>query len=190
VSELTDRQVVEAVLSGDADAYRILVDRYQQRVYRSLCWMCGSSADAEELTQETFVRAYYALASHKTEYKSSTWLLQIARNQCINFMKRRDREMPYEADRPPASGTFVNCSAPAQPVEQAERVEHARRLWLAVAKLPPDFRDIVVMRHVSEMSYTEICDVTGLPMGTVKSRLARARRRLLEALSKELEPSI
>lgn len=177
----TDRSVIERVLDGDRNAYATLVERYQRRVYRTVYWMCGDPADAEELTQETFVRAYAALETQKPEHLFSTWLFQIARNQCLNLLQRRRRERRFEVgdaedllERAIADGS----PTPLRSVEQRERL---RRVWLAVAELPEDFREVLVMRHVAELSYKEICAATGLPMGTVKSRLARARHRLLAA---------
>ena len=179
----TDQAAVEAVLAGDRDAFATLVERYQLRVYNAIYWMCGNACDAEELTQEAFVRAYFALPSHRAESKFSTWLFQIARNLCLTFLKNRDRVVSL--DHPDRVGTVNAQLAPdaaASPPAVVERHEIGDALWSAVTDLPDDYREIIVMRHVAEMTYAEICETTGLPMGTVKSRLARARRRLKDPL--------
>jgi RNA polymerase sigma-70 factor (ECF subfamily) len=184
----SDQAIVAAVLAGERDAYALLIGRYQRRVFQALRGMTGSSYDAEELTQETFYRAYFALASYNPDYRFSTWIFQIAYNLCRTAAKKRQREVGLEdqlgesEDEPtPEAGRWLASDAES-PGAMAEASELEQRVWRAVAALPPEYRDVVIMRHVNELTYEEICELTGLPMGTVKSRLARARRRLAKSL--------
>lgn len=185
VPSLADNAVVAAVLAGDRDAYAELVRRYWPRIRSALARMLGPGADVDDLAQESFVRAYYALGSFDPAYRFSTWLYQIAFNLAINHNRKRRRELTVGVDAV-AADTFFASIPDAEPSGQPEAATAARdmgaRLWQAVADLPPDAREIVIMRHVLELSYQEICAATGLPMGTVKSRLERARNRLAGAL--------
>ncbi len=182
----SDEDVITAVLAGQLDAYAQLVQRYERRIRFALVRMVGNGDDADELTQEVFVRAYFALPRFDPTYRFSTWIYQIAANLAINFTRRRSREvrMPPDAE---AEETFFeqlpSVDAGAQPAAAAEQRAEVSRLRRAMADMPPDMRQVLVMRHVLELSYQEICDATGLPMGTVKSRLDRARRKLAQALS-------
>ena len=182
----TDAELVAAVLDGERDAYALLLERYQHRVFRILLRMCGNGYDAEELTQEVFFKTYFALPTYRSEYRFSSWVFKIATNHALSFLRKRNRETSLElegaADDAP-SPEPVDTRRRDRPEQVLERGDRAQRLWLAVAALPPDFRDIVLMRHVEELSYKEICDVTGLSIGTVKSRLNRARQKLERGLA-------
>lgn len=184
----SDQAIVASVLAGERDAYATLIGRYQRRIYQSLRWMTGSAYEAEELTQETFYRAYFALASYNPQYRFSTWLFQIAFNLCRTAGKKRQREVALEDyfgeedDEATHEAQRLLVDPGETPGSVAEASELRRLMWQAVAALPADYRQVIVMRHVHELSYEEICDLTGLPMGTVKSRLARARRQLAKVL--------
>lgn len=180
----SDQAVIAAVLAGDRERYGVLVARYQQRIFNAMWRSCGSRYEAEELTQAAFTRAYFALHSYKPDYRFSTWLFQIAFNLAINAHKHRQREAPWEG-RDPADDPFAQL--PGRPEEEPERAAERRAARAAVrrawAQLPPDYRLVIEMRYVEQLSYEEIGAATGLPLGTVKSRLARARQRLAELLA-------
>jgi RNA polymerase sigma-70 factor (ECF subfamily) len=177
-----DRTVIASVLDGETARYAELVERYERRLLHTMVRAIGDRADAEELTQEAFVRAYFALPSYDPQFAFSTWLFKIAINLSINHRKKqgRDRERLAESVNEPPDG--ASPSKPASPAGSAESGELAEKIRDAIDRLPDEFRDIFVMRHFYELSYREICDATGLPMGTVKSRLIRARRRLGQEL--------
>jgi len=183
----TDAEVVAAVLRGDRERFELLVRGHRRLVYSIALRMCGSPEDAEELTQEVFVRAYFALPDFKPEFRFSSWVARIASNLAIDLLRDRARTVSIEPARgqEPIAEPLLAGDASEQPEFAAEERDLRSRLWRAVADLPPEFRDIVLMRHAQELSYREICRCTGLSMGTVKSRLARARRRLGAALSRD-----
>jgi RNA polymerase sigma-70 factor (ECF subfamily) len=175
-----DAEIVQAVLAGNRDAYASLVERYQRQVF-GLLVHAGSATDlSEELTQEAFVRAYYALPRYNPAYRFSTWVCQIA----LNLWRSERRKQWRVADVRVDSGDGETDDAPEWPDQgptpdaAAETEDLHRRLWAAVAALPADAREIVLLRHTLELSYEDISATTGIPMGTVKSRLARARRQL------------
>lgn len=173
----------ELALAGHAEAFAELIRRHQSGVYWALYRMMGNALDAEDLAQDTFVRAYLALPSFDPRYRFGSWLHQIAVNLAINRRRRRCREL-LPAPDPLTGESFFELlpglDAHEQPTSVTEAHDVADRLRRAVMELPPDFRDVLIMRHVMELSYAEISQATGLPIGTVKSRLDRARRRLAE----------
>jgi len=188
-----DDEVVAAVLAGDRDRFRILVERYQGRLVRALMGFCGSADDAEEVAQEAFLRAFVALAAFRPELPFYPWLHAIARNAAISRAARARRFPTVPLDEPvgegePAGGDRdARLADPADgPEALAEQRDARAAFWCAVRKLPEEFRSVLIMRLVDDMSYVEIVEATGLPIGTVKSRLARARDRLATLLAAEL----
>ncbi len=183
----SDAELVASILDGERNAYALLLERYQHKVYRIVLRMCGNPYDAEELTQEVFYKTYFALATFRPEFRFSSWLYKIASNHTVSFLRTRHRTVSLErgADADPdAPAPEPEDTSPRQrPEPSLEREDRSEALWSAVASLPTDFRDIVFMRHVEELSYKEICEATGLSMGTVKSRLARARSKLEHKLA-------
>ncbi|MCB0217204.1 MAG: sigma-70 family RNA polymerase sigma factor [Caldilineae bacterium] len=183
--ERSDAEIVAAVLDGDRDSFGLLVARYQQRIHSAMWRATGDAAEAEELTQAVFCRTYFALATYDPSYSFSTWIYRIAHNLCINTRTRGLRALSLEAVQEEGGGSPAVLADPGPtPEERRERRELADRIRDALAQLPDEFREVVFLRHVQELSYAEICDVTGLPMGTVKSRIARGRRLLAASLSR------
>lgn len=190
----TDQDVIRAVLAGDRDGFRVLVERYHRSVFRTMLGLCGSPQDAEDIVQETFVRAYAALASFRLDMPFYPWLHAIAHNAYVTratqAARRRTVSLEAEVETEGAAGRDESAAWLVDPTEgpaaTAERRDERATLWAAVRALPDEFRRVFVMRNVHEMSYLEICQATGLPIGTVKSRLARARERLAVRLADEL----
>ncbi len=177
----TDAEIVQSVLKGDKNSYARLVDAYSERIINYLARMTGNRYEAEELAQETFVRAYFALRSYKPQFKFSTWLFKIATNLCINHLKKRDRLVhvdDYQDQEGRSVWVMPDPRAYRDPAVTAERRELQYHIQTAINQLPPAYRIIIILRHVHGLSYQEIADVTDLPIGTVKSRLGRGRSRL------------
>lgn len=168
--------------SGEGRAFSELVARYQERIYRFLLRLTRSAGDARDLTQETFIHAYQAKQQWRPEAAFSSWLFRIARNQAFDLL-RRARHTEFVALDDDASIPDP-ASAPEQVFEIAERF---RMLDRALARLPVDHREILLLREIEELSYDEIAAVLGLSLGTVKSRIARARAALLEKMPYRLE---
>lgn len=143
---------------------------------------------AEDLTQETFVKAYRNLAAYDAERKLSSWLFKIAHNATIDHLRRREVETvpldasPDDEERP---GLDRRLADPAErgPDLAVGRGELARALEAAVGSLRPEYREVVLMRFAEDLSYQEIAEATGLPLGTVKTHLHRARKELVAALA-------
>lgn len=177
----TDPEIVQAVLDGDKNSYALLVDSYSARIINYLARMTGNRCEAEELAQETFVRAYVALHSYKRQYKFSTWLFQIATNLCINHLKKRKRLThidDYQDEDGRSAWVMPDPRSYSNPLIEAQRRELQRQIQEAVNQLPSAYRVVVILRHIHGLSYQEIAEVTKLPMGTIKSRLGRGRTKL------------
>jgi RNA polymerase sigma-70 factor (ECF subfamily) len=181
----TDAQIVQLVLAGDKDSYALLVDAYKDRIINHLARMTGNRYEAEELAQEAFVRAYFALRTYKPQYKFSTWLFKIATNLCINHLKKRKRWIKmddYQGEEGQPQWLLPDLRAYQSPAVAVAQQELQGQIQDALNQLSPVYRSVVILRHIHGLSYQEIADVTDLPMGTIKSRLGRARRKLTRAL--------
>lgn len=185
MSSLRDAEIVRSVLGGDTNGYARLVEAYSERVINYLARMTGNRYEAEDLAQETFIRAYRALESYKPEFKFSTWLFRIAHNQCINYLKKRSRlvhidDYRNEDDEP--AWVLVDDREDCDPVHAATQHELQVMVQVAIDELLPVYRTVVILRHVQGLSYQEIADIVDVPIGTVKSRLGRARTQLADRL--------
>ncbi len=177
----TDEKLVGRVLAGERNLFEQLVLRYQRRIMHYLIRMVKNPDLAEDLAQVTFVKAYTALDSFDPRYRFTTWIYRIASNAAIDHL-RRNRIRPISLDQPleTEDGTLeqqIPSTGPA-PDELASQGEIRVLLRSAVDRLPPEYRQLIALRHGSDCSYEEICSITGLPMGTVKNRLFRARHLL------------
>ena len=153
------------------EAFGELVTRYQDRIYHYLYRMTGSREDAEDLAQDTFVRAYLALATFKRGWPLAPWLFRIATNLCINLLKRRGR-MAHLPDETEIVDQRVSVES------EVEAREMKRELEDAILDLPEVYRAPVLLRHLYQLSYEEMAHALDIPLGTVKTRLFRAREML------------
>ncbi len=175
-----DAGLVTAAQRGDQAAFGQIVRRYQRAVYRVAYGLTRNASDADDLAQETFVRAYQAIGRFRTGEPLYPWLTRIAINLAYSLYRRRRRrpETPLEplleAGRQWASGD--------DPAENAERAEHRSQLGEAFGDLSREHQAVLVLRVVEEMSYDQIAATLGVPIGTVMSRLSRARTELKSRL--------
>jgi RNA polymerase sigma-70 factor (ECF subfamily) len=170
-SEPDDRALVIRCRSGDRSAFGVLVRRYQRRVFGLGLRMLGSADDADDLVQETFLRAWRALDRFEEDRPLAPWLLRIATNQALNVLAARGRRPVEELNESmPADGP-----GPDRLAEQRGLHERIRR---AMAELPDEQRAILALRAGEGLSYREIADTLDIPVGTVMSRLARARETM------------
>lgn len=178
-SHLDDEECAKRAQRGDRAAFSELVARYQDRIYRFLVRLTHSPDDARELTQETFLHAYQALARWRADARLCTWLFRIARNLAFDWLRRRNRVafVPWDDDE--AASHPDPAPAPDVVLEIAQRY---LGLENALERLPLEHREILLLREIEEMSYDDIATVLNLNLGTVKSRIARARAGLLERM--------
>lgn len=168
---------VEQALGGDRAAFAQLMHRYAGAVYNLAYRMLGSAEDAEDASQEIFLRAYTRLGSFDRERRFSTWLLSIGSNYCIDRLRRRRFAWVTLDD--------AAYSLPAkEPGPERSALSHEQReiIQRALQKLPETYRLVMVLRYWQDLSYDEISKATSLPESTIKTRLHRARHMLAEAL--------
>ena len=179
-SELSDRECVALSQRGDHGAFGTLVRRYQDRVYRFILRMVGSRDDALELTQEAFIKAWEALPGWQPEAEFRTWLFRIASNTATDTLRRRRVVQFVALDEDydvPGDGL--------DPEAQLQARQRLQALEAALNRLPQEQREIVLLREMEDMSYSEIGATLGIGEGTVKSRLARAREALIDHYRKK-----
>ena len=181
----TDEQMVERALSGDPEAFGEIVRRWERRIFALAFGMLGREEDARDATQETFLAAFRNLRGFRGEAKVSSWLHRIAVNQCITRQRRSkvrsETALDDEAEKNAAVFISPVDVSPARAVENREQSIAVRR---AVCALPPDLRQVVVMKEFEELTFQEISDVLDMPLSTVKSRLYTALRQLHMRLQK------
>jgi RNA polymerase sigma-70 factor, ECF subfamily len=181
----TDAELVASALRGSEEAFRDLVLRFERPVYALILRMVHEAETAEDLAQEVFVKAYRHLASYDPRRKFASWLFKVAHNSTIDHLRRAQLDtVPLAAEQEDGGGllaVLADTSAES-PAAAAERRDMARALDRAIARLRPEYREAVVLRYVEGLAYQEICEVLGLPVGTVKTNLHRARKELAEAM--------
>src|SRR6185437_12654935 len=181
----TDEIIVERALSGDAEAFGEIVRRWERRIFVLSFGMLGREEDARDATQETFLAAFRNLRNFRGEAKVSSWLHRIAVNQCITRQRRAkvrgETALEDEAEKNAAVFAMPADASPARTVESLERSVAVKR---AVSSLPPDLRQVVVMKEFEELTFQEISEALELPLSTVKSRLYTALRQLQMRLQK------
>jgi RNA polymerase sigma-70 factor (ECF subfamily) len=181
IRDLTDGELIIGAVSGRADGFEELVRRYQRPIISYVYRMLGDHESALDVTQEVFIKVYNSLHKYSSEYKFSTWLYRIAHNAAIDHM-RRNSVVPQSIEAQNDEGSYqlqLECPHPS-PEKNREMSEWRTEIDAVVKCLPPAYRDLIVLRHGRDLSYDEIADVTGLPLGTVKNRLFRAREMMRE----------
>lgn len=189
----SDAEIIGRVLSGDSDSFEAIVKKYEKMVYSLAISKTNSRENAQDISQECFLRAYKMLASYRTDSAFSTWLYRICQNLIFDFYRKEKRvktvslsfsdeygEEPQERELQDPGGD------PAEHVLRAEKIEKIRKI---INSLPDDLREIIVLRDLNNISYSQISDMLGLEIGTVKSRLNRAREKLKNYILNNCEAS-
>lgn len=188
-----DNLLVERFKSGDAAAFDQLVTRYWDRIYAMVHQLLRNAEDAEEVTQDAFIRAHRGLGNFRGDSTFSTWLYQIATNLARNrywywWRRKRDKSVSLDAPIGPDADTTIAELIPAEqetPEDATVTQEFVRRVAECMEELNEKHREILILRNVQNLSYEEIAEILGISVGTVKSRIARARESLREKLGQE-----
>lgn len=187
--EQWERRWVESAQKGDTESFERIVIAYQQRVFNLAFRLLGDREEAEDLTQEVFLNVFKHLSSFRGDAQFSTWIYQVTINHCRNrfkYLKRRFHHTTESMDDPLQGGEGdIERELPDEadiPEDALYRRQLQKLVQVAVQRLRPDYREIIVLRDIQELSYQEISEVLGLPEGTIKSRLHRARWELKELL--------
>ncbi|HEV3468722.1 MAG TPA: sigma-70 family RNA polymerase sigma factor [Pyrinomonadaceae bacterium] len=178
---VADGELVERAIAGREEGFEELVRRYQRPIVAYVYRMVGDYDAALDLTQEVFIKVYGSLGRYRPEFKFSTWIYRIAHNAAIDHLRRqggvRTEDLEVEAEGGRTFEKPLASSAPT-PEQLSERSERRAEIEEVVQALPPAYRELIVLRHAHDLSYDEIAEVTGLPLGTVKNRIFRAREAM------------
>lgn len=196
--KIQERRLVRRLRRGDQRAFATIVRTYQQRVFNMVFRFLGNREEAEDVAQDVFVTVYQSAASFRGDSKFSTWLYRVTVNHCKNrlkYLKRRGRHMGRPLDEI-AEHQIAQGSGETQPAYHAaiprpDDLAAGRQLEALIqremAKMDEDHRLLLVLRDIQGLSYQEMAEVTGLNVGTIKSRLHRARLALKEALTRHMQ---
>lgn len=180
---MADGELVQTAIAGREASFEELVRRYQRPIAAYVYRMVGDYDAALDLTQEVFIKVYNSLSRYRSEFKFSTWIYKIAHNAAIDHLRRyavREQALASEFDGEPRIVSIE--SRRLTPEQESEREERRSEIESVVDELSPAYRELIVLRHSHDLSYDEIAEVTGLPLGTVKNRLFRARDAMRELL--------
>ena len=178
---LEDAQIVRQVLRGKRERFGILLERYQRPIFNFIYRFYGNYDLAQELTQETFLRAYQFLKSYDTKRKFSTWLYAVAKNLCIDELKKQKsgREIPLDDAMVAVEAKMADSAGGADQQGQCIRREEDFRLIEALQELPSAARTVLLLHYFQGLAYQEIGEALDLPVSTVKIRIFRAKKALL-----------
>ena len=186
----TDQEIVVLARAGQEAAYRELIRRYERPLFSLLYRMVRDRELAEDLAQETFIKALNAIESYRPEYKFSSWIFKIANNAAIDHLRRRELDtLSLEGSPHAETPEAVEATAlqigdrQESPLDAVEARELGGQIEQAIAQLRPEYRSCILLRHVEGRAYEEIAEILALPLGTVKTYIHRARNELRQALA-------
>jgi len=185
LNTLTDQEVVARSREGDETAYRELIRRYERPVFSLIFRMVRDREIAEDLSQETFIKVLNAIGTYRPEFKFSSWVFKIANNTAIDHLRRRELDTlslegsPHAATPEAMEATALQLgTGVASPLDDVASRELGGEIEAAINRLRPEYRSCILLRHVEGRAYEEIADILGLPLGTVKTYIHRARNEL------------
>jgi len=195
-TETTDEELLESLKRGDEEAFAELMRRYKRRVFGTAYRYLGNHEDAADVAQEVFVKVYRHIGSFTAKAKLNTWIYRIVVNTSVNKLrsrKRRGEEMAESLEKLKEEGMAIpvaaNVNPGPTPLESLERKELEGLLQAKLDALPEQYRLVFILRELRQFSYEEIAEMMDVPLGTVKSRLNKARHRLRDMLAPYLVPA-
>jgi RNA polymerase sigma-70 factor (ECF subfamily) len=176
---INDRDLVASAIAGREGSFEELVRRYQRPISAYVYRMVGNYESALDLTQEIFIKVYNSLRRYRSEFKFSTWIYKIAHNSAVDYLRRTaTREQSLISGSGSEQFELPIQSSRPTPEQESERKERRVEIESVVRTLPGNYRELIILRHSQDLTYEEIVEVTGLPLGTVKNRLFRAREMM------------
>ena len=183
LTHFADGELVQTAIAGREASFEELVRRYQRPIAAYVYRMIGDYDAALDLTQEVFIKVYNSLNRYRSEFKFSTWIYKIAHNAAIDHLRRHAvREQALTVSVDGDRREIAIESRRLTPEQESERKERRSEIESVVQLLQASYRELIVLRHSHDLSYDEIAEVTGLPLGTVKNRLFRAREAMRDLL--------
>ncbi len=181
-----EKKLIEQIITGNTPAFQTLIEEYQRLVSHIVFRMVTNDSDREDVCQDVFIKVYQNLANFHFESKLSTWIARIAYNTSINYLKKK--KLPLYDDFSPENQSIEDYKGDNNsPDAFTEEKDLSSRLHNEISKLPAQYRTILTLYHLDEMSYAEIAEITQYPDGTVKSYLFRARTILKERLTSKYQ---
>jgi RNA polymerase sigma-70 factor (ECF subfamily) len=181
----TDEQLVESAISGDAEAFGEIVERWERKIFALCFGMLGREDEARDAAQEAFIAAYRNIGGFRGDAKVSSWLHRIAVNQCLTTKRRtKTRSEEFLNDETEEDTRIFVAPASLSPLRTTEQNERLKLVRQAVTSLPEDLREVVVMKEFEELTFQEISEVLELPLSTVKSRMYTALKQLRRKLER------
>jgi len=178
--EHDDLQLISASKNGDQDAFSLLVQRYQRRVFNLVFRMLQNYEEANEVTQEAFLAAWQGLPSFRGEARFSTWLYRIAYNCALKQLETRKRDKALHTALQAEQSLESEGEDPKS--AHLETLDNQKMIQEQLSQLPPKYRIVLILRHLQDMTYEEMAEVLTIPVGTIKTHLFRARNLLKERL--------
>jgi len=182
-----DTLLIEASLGGDTSAFGQLVEKYQLRLFNTICRVTSNREEAEDVVQEAFVQAYVKLSTFRQNSAFFTWLYRIAFNTAVSRGRRRKIDTSIDLTRERTGDEPVDDDE--NPEQRMERLERADQVQAGLARLSEEHRSILILRDMQDCTYEEIAEILNLAIGTVRSRIHRARVQLREELKETLQNS-
>ncbi len=185
LNAVSDQDVVVRARAGEEQAYRELVRRYERPVFSLIFRMVRDRETAEDLAQETFIKVLNAIGSYRPEFKFSSWVFKIANNTAIDHLRRKELDTlslegsPHAATPEAVEATALQLGTErSSPLDNVTSRELGGEIEAAINRLRPEYRSCILLRHVEGRAYEEIAEILGLPLGTVKTYIHRARNEL------------
>ncbi len=176
-----DTFLIKKIIAGDTNTFQILIDEYKRLVSHIVFKMINKETEREDICQDIFIKVYQNLSNFKYKSKLSTWIARIAYNTCINYLEKK--KLPFFNDLTPGEESTDNISGNnLNPHKYTEKQDISAHLHSEINQMPVNYRTILTLYHIDEMSYKEIGEILNLAEGTIKSHLFRARKLLKERL--------
>lgn len=187
---LTDEEIIEKIKAGEVELFEEIVSRYQRKLVNYIYRMISNFESAMELCQEVFIKVYSSLDKYNPEYKFTTWVHRIASNATIDWMRKKKIDAfsldAGDYDDGPSLSNQLSTDE-LTPLENLEMAQLQSRIEAAIEELPFIYKQLIILRHINELSYDEIANAVDLPLGTVKNRIFRGREMLKAKLSGEMK---
>lgn len=177
---MDDKTLIEKISNGDVSAIRLLVEENKNLIWHIIISMVGRNSDCEDLFQEVFLRVLKGLKYFRADARLSTWIGSITHHVCVDHIRKKKKEMNFQSNEPDQK--LVLSFALDKSWEKAEKEDLNQVVLATIAKLPVDYRTVIILYHLDERSYREISEITGMPEGTVKNYIYRGRNLLRKKL--------
>ncbi len=185
-SALTDEELIDRIQGGEVDLFELIVSRYNRKLVNYIYRMINNYEEAMELCQDVFLKVYTSLDKYNPEYKFTTWVHRIASNATIDFLRKKKIDTYSLESSASEDSPTIGQQVPSDelgPLRELEMSQLGDRIEGAINKLPYIYRQLIVLRHLNELSYEEIAAAVDLPLGTVKNRIFRGREMLKVTLA-------